>query len=220
MVEASVDRSETVEGVVAETETKVNEGRMETETTEAGGAVSEPSVGVSNVADDSLLDLGGLGRETSSASDEFVLDLDLDEAPDDSAYQPSAYVRPPVYKSPARDWTTSAAGSSPNVANVATVDQLVRTQEFPVSLSEAARESGVEAKAESRPQPVEPPTAAGQDVSFEGVSLEGVSPEVIDAIARRAVEQLSEKVVREIAWEVVPDLAELLIKRQLEENKS
>jgi hypothetical protein len=26
-------------------------------------------------------------------------------------------------------------------------------------------------------------------------------------------------VIREIAWEVVPDLAELLIKRQLEENQ-
>jgi hypothetical protein len=30
---------------------------------------------------------------------------------------------------------------------------------------------------------------------------------------------MSDKVVREIAWEVVPDLAELLIKRQLEENQ-
>jgi hypothetical protein len=43
---------------------------------------------------------------------------------------------------------------------------------------------------------------------------------MIDAIARRAVEQLSEKVVQEIAWEVVPQLAELMIKRQLEEKNS
>jgi hypothetical protein len=42
---------------------------------------------------------------------------------------------------------------------------------------------------------------------------------MIDAIARRVVEMMSDKVVREIAWEVVPDLAELLIKRQLEENQ-
>ena len=47
----------------------------------------------------------------------------------------------------------------------------------------------------------------------------GLSPEAIDAIARRAVEHLSEKVVREIAWEVVPELAELLIKKRLEEEK-
>jgi hypothetical protein len=52
------------------------------------------------------------------------------------------------------------------------------------------------------------------------LSLGQLSPEMIDAIARRAVEQLSEKVVQEIAWEVVPQLAELLIKRQLEEKNS
>ena len=45
------------------------------------------------------------------------------------------------------------------------------------------------------------------------------SPAVIDAIARRAVELLSDKAVREIAWEVVPELAELLIKQKLEEQK-
>jgi len=43
---------------------------------------------------------------------------------------------------------------------------------------------------------------------------------MIDAIARRAVELMSDKVIREIAWEVVPDLAELLIKRQLEEKQA
>ena len=48
----------------------------------------------------------------------------------------------------------------------------------------------------------------------------GLSPEAIDAIARRAVELLSTKVVEEIAWEVVPQLAELLIKRKLEEEKT
>jgi hypothetical protein len=41
----------------------------------------------------------------------------------------------------------------------------------------------------------------------------------IDAIARRVVEHMSEKVVREIAWEVVPELAELLIKRRMDEEK-
>jgi len=61
---------------------------------------------------------------------------------------------------------------------------------------------------QSAPQP--PP-------SFTGGQL---PPEMIDAIARRAVEMMSDKVIREIAWEVVPDLAELLIKRQLEEKQA
>ena len=50
-------------------------------------------------------------------------------------------------------------------------------------------------------------------------SLAELSPEVVDAIARRVVEQLSDKVVRDIAWEVVPELAELLIKQRLDEQK-
>ena len=51
------------------------------------------------------------------------------------------------------------------------------------------------------------------------ITLEQLSPEVIDAIARRAVEHLSARVVEQVAWEVVPDLAEILIRRRLEENK-
>jgi CheY-like chemotaxis protein len=47
-----------------------------------------------------------------------------------------------------------------------------------------------------------------------------LSPETIDAIARRVVEHLSDHVVREIAWEVVPDLAERLIRRKLAEEQT
>lgn len=43
-----------------------------------------------------------------------------------------------------------------------------------------------------------------------------LSPEAIDAIARRVVELMSTKVIEEIAWEVVPHLSEMLIKQQLE----
>ena len=46
-----------------------------------------------------------------------------------------------------------------------------------------------------------------------------LSPEMIDAVARRAVELMSERVVQEIAWEVVPALAERLIRQRLDEQK-
>lgn len=42
----------------------------------------------------------------------------------------------------------------------------------------------------------------------------------IDRICRRVLEVLSEKVVREIGWEVVPDLAEVIIKDRLRELES
>jgi hypothetical protein len=67
--------------------------------------------------------------------------------------------------------------------------------------------------------PAEPaPTASAVKDQESSALNAGLSPEAIDAIARRAVELMSEKVVREIAWEVVPELAELLIKKKLDEQ--
>ena len=51
--------------------------------------------------------------------------------------------------------------------------------------------------------------------SASPANLSDLSAEAIDAIARRVVERLSDKVVREIAWEIVPELSELLIKQKL-----
>jgi len=50
------------------------------------------------------------------------------------------------------------------------------------------------------------------------VGAESLSPEAIEAIARRVVEMMSDKAVQEIAWEVVPELADLHIKRKLQEK--
>ncbi|MGH9419639.1 MAG: hypothetical protein ACRD3J_06675, partial [Thermoanaerobaculia bacterium] len=46
-----------------------------------------------------------------------------------------------------------------------------------------------------------------------------LTDEQVDRIARRVVQLMSEQVVRNIAWEVIPDLAEMVVKeriRQLE----
>ncbi len=61
---------------------------------------------------------------------------------------------------------------------------------------------------------------SAQRAETEAIDVNQLSPEMIDMIARRAVEHLSDAVVREIAWEVVPQLAELIIKRRLEEENS
>jgi pyruvate/2-oxoglutarate dehydrogenase complex dihydrolipoamide acyltransferase (E2) component len=47
-----------------------------------------------------------------------------------------------------------------------------------------------------------------------------ITDELVEAIARRVVEKLSDAAVREVAWEVVPDLAEGLIKREIERLKA
>lgn len=62
-------------------------------------------------------------------------------------------------------------------------------------------------------------TAVAESPAGTSSDLTNLSPNDVDAIARRVVELMSDKVVREITWEVVPELAELLIKQRLDEQK-
>jgi CheY-like chemotaxis protein len=188
------------------------------EVAEALGQVSESD----ESAGDVMLDLGDYRAVSSSAADDFVLDIDLDEVPEESpveaAFSATAFGSRDRYKSPATDWKIDGGGfgklkpgvstvveaqASVTDAPVVTADQMATTQEF------------------IRPgmDQVQAPALSASD-SSAGVSSQSLSPEMIDTIARRAVELLSEKVVQEIAWEVVPPLAELLIKKQLEEKSS
>lgn len=59
---------------------------------------------------------------------------------------------------------------------------------------------------------------AFEHTSSESVSGAEISEEMIEAIAHRVIERLSDKAVREIAWEVVPDMAEIIIRRMIEER--
>ncbi|MEN3331422.1 MAG: hypothetical protein V7641_787 [Blastocatellia bacterium] len=63
--------------------------------------------------------------------------------------------------------------------------------------------------AEEPPASAPPAPAAHAPVAASAVEL---SPALIDEIVRRVVAQISESVVREIAWEVVPDCVERVIK--------
>lgn len=204
------------EGLVTTSHTKVDESKMESYVTENQENISHAYTGDGDV----LLDLGDYDARSDAPSDEFSLDLDLDEVPEaspiESAFPAAAFSRRAVYKARARDWTTSSQVSVLDESQEPSTDQLATTLEF--------QQSRVEAAAESKPEPfrVGPVEEQVQPVGTgaSAVSLDSLSPEMIDAIARRAVEQLSEKVVQEIAWEVVPQLAELMIKRQLEEKNS
>lgn len=64
--------------------------------------------------------------------------------------------------------------------------------------------------------------AAAPAMPMGSVSLrsDSLSDEDVDRIARRLVEILGDKVVRDVAWEVVPDLAEVVIKDRLRELES
>jgi CheY-like chemotaxis protein len=178
---------------------------------------------------DVLLDLGEI-EAVGETSDDFVLELDDDvsggpvyEAPRsyESSYQPAAapayesapartFVEPQVTETPSYQPEVPYQREAPYQSEIH--DSFADTQD--VSYAIAEREPEVQ----SAPSAVESPSSAVRSAA-SSVAVGDLSPEMIDAIARRAVELMSDKVIREIAWEVVPDLAELLIKKQLEETK-
>jgi CheY-like chemotaxis protein len=171
-----------------------------------------------------LLDLGDYRVAGPGAVDDFVLDIDLNEIPEESPLEASfsgvSFRGHDSYNSAVREFKMGGLGrlkpasALPEATNVthsasAPTDKLPTTPDF------------------LRSEPVQTPAAPEAQVGNTSApqastdfSAQSLSQETIDAIARRVVEQLSEKVVQEIAWEVVPPLAELLIKRQLEEKNS
>ena len=44
-----------------------------------------------------------------------------------------------------------------------------------------------------------------------------LNDEQVDRIARRVVELLGETIVREVAWEVIPDMVEVVVKERIRE---
>lgn len=78
------------------------------------------------------------------------------------------------------------------------------------------------------PEPVYPP-APGQPAyepspaahaSHPGNGNGRLSDEDVDRIARRVVELLGDRTVRDVAWEVIPDMAEVIIRDRLRELES
>ena len=220
----------------AEVESSEPEGTMEP-------AIPETNNDSQRESSDVLLDLGELEAARAEETDDFVLDLDDDVAPGYDAPPMRAFVEPEVretvaaasaYESSYQSNSHSsfadthelpyAAEIDYSTADVSTPPELTPDPvpvfgetEFPVAEAPATSELAT-SYSEPATSYSEPTTSSYVTRAAASFSADQLSPEMIDAIARRAVELMSDKVIREIAWEVVPDLAELLIKRQLEEK--
>jgi CheY-like chemotaxis protein len=149
------------------------------------------------VFNDALLDLGDFDTPAQTlVADDLILDLDYEEP-----VSAAVVTAPEAVTEPAFEAVAPAESIEPEPAYEETVGPVL--QEWAIVTQAPIAEPIT--TSEVKEEPVE--------------SNLGLSPEVMDAIARRVVEQMSEKVVREIAWEVVPELAELLIQKKLDEQK-
>jgi len=133
--------------------------------------------------------------------------LDLDDRPAEVAAVAAAPMR--TFVEPEVKEAAVAASAYESTYQPQVHPSFADTQEVPLSALQDV------AVAEPEPAVAEPEPVAAASTA---VSPGQLTPEMIDVIARRVVEMMSDKVVREIAWEVVPDLAELLIKEQLEKQ--
>jgi CheY-like chemotaxis protein len=161
-------------------------------------AVTEPT--------ETPLDLDYFEPEQTVEAEDFELELDLDEA---EVAEP-AYAAPGNYQPQVSGtgWEDSGRAAVAQVTDVVTGAEPVMAPAGSASQFEASY------------APLRSAVVGAAAAEGRSLSANELSPELIDTIARRAVEMLSDKVIREIAWEVVPQLAELLIKRQLEERES
>jgi len=185
--------------------TEVSEKTMDTGTIEMSKPVEDSDV---------LLDLGDFDAAENEVGDEFVLELD-DEAPaamgDYSSPAPMrAFVEPQVTETVASAAAVNGFSYQPEVLTP------VYSEADEVAYEDQVHEVVPEPQATFEPAPV----VITQPESTSAATTGALSKELIDAIARRVVEMMSDAVVREIAWEVVPELAELMIRRQLEDKES
>ncbi|HVG25650.1 MAG TPA: response regulator [Thermoanaerobaculia bacterium] len=77
------------------------------------------------------------------------------------------------------------------------------------------------AEAQAEPsEPVVPPPALAPESPAIPIRSNELTDEQVDRIARRVIELMSDYVVRNIAWEVIPDLAEMVVKERIRQLES
>ena len=150
---------------------------------------------------ESLLDLDESSFVASPIADDEVV-LDLDESPVAVHEDASWEVAPAEEPAPV-----------PAAAMFVHEPELAEAN-VPEPSPVMAETVMAETVADEPASPVEASTAALP----QALAPNELSADMIDAIARRVIEQMSDKVVREIAWEVVPELSEMMIRKKLEQQ--
>ncbi len=179
-----------------------------------GRAPSKPTVG--------LADLPHLSTMRSGPSTERLTPEDFHAFTSTSpTVEESAIDEAPVAEVGPSTWEPEIEVEEPaaEVVEEAAEPVVEEPIEVPVEAPvEATAEEVAAAVAEPEAEiPVEP-VSVPVNGSGAGASI-AISKELLDEIVRRTVERINDDVIREIAWEVVPDLAEQLIKKRLNRNR-
>jgi CheY-like chemotaxis protein len=170
---------------------------------------SEPafeSIPTTPPADDQLLEMPVIVRKIRIPSEEDILGvfelINLDgiiarqQSLEQAVRQEAAAQQAPVITAPEHEMEAGASAVE---------------QDAEIFEEMAAPAPPRPAPAYAPPAPAEAPAAAGETV---------LDTDTVTRIARLVVEKLSEKVIREIAWEVVPDLAETLLRQEIGKRKA
>ena len=182
---------------------------------------------------------GSAGSDTAPAisaappADRFETD-NVFEFPTSEPFEPAS--EPPTAHASAADREITAemptrVPEPPRIASAPTFlpEDVEAETSFPEAVS-ADMEPETSAAGEPEPEPMPREIAPDIERLAQGASLSdlasmvsriagpvSLSDEDVDRIARRVIEHLSEKIVRDVAWEVVPDVAEILVRQRLRE---
>ena len=136
------------------------------------------------------------------------------------AASPAAPAWSPEEEAPAAQASPRADTESPFASSESAAPAL---EELPAPEPESVPQPSW-SPAQPEPQAQQPHAAASSALASASepsipISRE-LSDEQVDRIARRVVELMSDQVVRNIAWEVIPDLAEVVVKERIRQLES
>ena len=125
---------------------------------------------------------------------------------------PTAPVLPPPMKPPV------ASAAPPNAGPVSATSQTMKISTAELFAKVPAGPAAHVAPAPPARQPAPAPRPAAPAQAAQPAAAPVVIPaEMLERAVREAVLSISDKVIREVAWEVIPDIAEAIITRRIRE---
>jgi len=213
-----------------------SESASDDDTTAASGPTSEASSSDESSAEEPFSDLGAVDPAPPAPSTEIdPFDFGSPAASDSPV--PDSQVSPPASKESLEPVSESVIEVEESPAETPQVEPVVAeaaADDAPRGLAweDSAEKAEVEVVSEvvaSEPEEEEEEEGASEEEDAVSEEAEAssdppsgsiLSDEDIERIARRVADLVGEKLVRQVAWDVIPDMAEVVIRERLQELES